>query len=107
MRISGVRTSVRWGLRRAAQLWAVVLIVWIASLAAFLPAMEVIGGAVGEALADLPPEPFEPPPGDVLILMSGAIRDAIGPLGLALMSAVVFVWAFTSLWHAGVARWEV
>lgn len=105
--ISNGRTSVRWGVTRAVGLWRVVVVVWFVGLAAFAPAVEVLGGAVGGALENLPGGSWEPPPGDVWILQQEAIRSARGPLGLALTSAVVFLWAFGALWRAGVARWEV
>lgn len=98
--------SLLLGLATAARHWTLVLTVWLVSLAVFAPASMILGGAAGEALGRLP-EAFEPPAGDVEILIKGAFAEVLAPVAVAVGCGVAVMWFFTVLWHAGLARFQV
>lgn len=100
------RPSLVLGLTTAARHWLLVFTVWLVSLVAFAPASMILDGAVGAALGRLP-EGFEPPAGDVEILIKGAIADVLAPVAVAVGCGIAVMWFFTVLWHAGLARFQV
>ncbi len=100
------RPSIVWGVRTAARMWALVLVVWLVGMAFFVPASMVLRRAAVDALGHVP-EGFELPVGDGAILMMGLVRDVADTLVVGLVFAVVLSWAWTVLWHAGVARVSV
>ena len=100
------RPSIVWGVRTAARMWALVLVVWLVGMAFFVPASMVLRRAAVDALGHVP-EGFELPVGDGAILMMGLVRDVADTLLVGLVLAVVLSWVWTVLWHAGVARVSV
>jgi hypothetical protein len=101
------RPSPRVGWTRALALWRLVLACWIVSWVAVAPALLVIRLTVFRALASLPPDPASVPSGDLQLIVAEAGRYAVGPLGLAVVSAMAVMWAWTVLWHAGVVGWQL
>jgi len=98
--------SIVWGVRAAARMWALVVVVWLVGLAFFMPVSMMLRRAAVDALGHVP-EGFELPAGDGAILMLGLLRDIAGTLVVGVAFAVVLTWAWTVLWHAGVARVSV
>jgi hypothetical protein len=88
-------------------MWRLVVTCWVVSVAAFLPAVWVVGGAAGSALESLPTDDTVVPAGDVVLILAHALEGVIDPLKLAILSGVVTVWLFTVLWHAGVVNWAL
>ena len=101
-----LRPSIVWGVRTAARMWGLVLVVWLVGLAFFVPASMVLHRAAIDALGHVP-EGFDLPVGDGAILVLGLVRDVADTLLVGLVFAVVLSWAWTVLWHAGVARVSV
>ncbi len=100
------RPSIVWGVRTAARMWALVVVVWLVGLAFFVPASMVLHRAAVDALGHVP-EDFELPVGDGAILIMGLVRDVADTLVVGLVLAAVLSWVWTVLWHAGVARVSV
>ncbi|RLE36436.1 MAG: hypothetical protein DRJ61_00750 [Acidobacteria bacterium] len=100
------RPSIIWGVRTAARMWALVVVVWLVGMAFFVPASVVLQRAAVEAFGHVP-EGFDLPVGDGAILMMGLLRDVADTLLVGLVLAVVLSWSWTVLWHAGVARVSV
>jgi len=101
------RPSPRWGWTRALSLWRLVLACWVVSWLAFAPALLVIRTTVFRALAALPEGPAALPAGDIQLIIFEAGRHVVRPLGLAVISGLVVLWAWTVLWHAGVVAWQL
>jgi hypothetical protein len=102
-----LRPSAGWGLRQALRLWRLVLACWIVSVAAVLPAVWVVGGAAGPALEHLPDSVDRLPDGEVFLILASALPQMAAPLGLAVVSALITLWSWTVLWHAGVVNWAL
>lgn len=100
------RPSVVWGVRTAIRLWRLVVLVWLSGLVFFLPASMVLHRAAVDSLGQVP-EGFDLPAGDGAILMMGLWRDVADTVSIGLVFGIVMAWAWTVLWHAGVARWLV
>ncbi len=100
------RPSIVWGVRTAARMWALVLVVWLSGLAFFVPASIVLHRAAVDALGHVPDD-FDLPVGDGAILVFGLVRDVADTLIVGLVFAVILSWAWTVLWHAGVAQVSV
>lgn len=100
------RPSIVWGVRTAARMWALVLVVWLMGMAVFVPVSVVWNRAVADAFGHVP-EGFNLPTGDGAILMTELVRDIADTLVVGLVLAVVLSWGWTVLWHAGVARVSV
>jgi hypothetical protein len=88
-------------------MWRLVVACWLVSLAVFLPAVWVVGGAVEGALENLPSEQGAMPDDDLNLILFGAVREIRAPLKLAVLSGVVTLWIWTVLWHAGVVNWAL
>jgi hypothetical protein len=88
-------------------MWRLVVACWLVSLAVFLPAVWLIGGAVGDAYENLPSDLTVMPDDDVKLILLGAFRQIRAPLKLAVLSGVVTLWIWTVLWHAGVVNWAL
>lgn len=100
------RPSVFVGLKTATRLWALVFAVWIIGLAVMTPAVMIFEGAAESVLGRVP-EAFEPPEGDFQIMILRSLGEVKEPLVLVVFAGVVLTWAWTVLWHAGVARFVV
>jgi len=100
------RPSIWWGLRAAARMWVLVVVVWLVGLAFFVPASIVLHRAALDALGHVP-DGFELPAGDGAILGVGLLRDVADTVAVGLVLAVVLSWVWTVLWHAGVTRVSV
>lgn len=108
MSIRKERPSVIWGVRTAIRLWPLVVLVWLSGLVFFLPASVVLQKAAARSFGRVP-EGFDLPAGDGAILATGLLRDVADTLSVSLVFGIVLAWAWTVLWHAGVARisvWE-
>lgn len=93
------------GLRQAAALWKLVLVVWLASVAVLVPFRIVVWTAVWTAVASLPDGGL--PEGELLLILVERLRPVAAPAVVALVSAWLALWAWTVLWHAGLVRWFV
>ncbi|MCK5379286.1 MAG: hypothetical protein KAJ78_07770 [Acidobacteria bacterium] len=100
------RPSIVWGVRVAARMWSLVLVVWLVGLAFFVPASMVLRRAALDSLGHVP-EGFDLPVGDGAILIVGLVRDVADTLVVGVAFGLVLAWAWTVLWHAGVARVSV
>ena len=94
----GVRTA--WGMRR------LVIVVWLVGFGLFIPASMILNGAGSSALAQVAPE-IVAPDGEVALLLVEAVAPVFAPLWIVIVVALLLSWAFTVLWHAGVARFRV
>ncbi len=105
MKQTGARVSPLFGIRRAAALWRLVLVVWAATAALSLLPLFVTGGTLAKLLGPIPLDGAAP--GDVsLTIMWGLQR--VGPvLGTSIVIALALVTAFTILWHAGATGWQL
>lgn len=97
------RPSVAFGLTTAARLWRLVLVVWLAPVAVFIPAHAVLWGVAGETIASLPEEGL--PQGDLALIALELLRPTWPAVAVAVLSGWAGLWAWTVLWHAGVVRW--
>ncbi len=94
-----------FGLRRAATLWRLVLVVWVATAALSLVPLFVTGGALAKFLGPIPLDGAAP--GDVPLVVMWGLHQ-VGPvLGPSILIALVLVMAFTILWHAGATGWQL
>ncbi len=100
------RPSVVWGLLSAWRMRRLVVVVWLVAFALVMPASMMVTGAVEPPLANLPPT-VDVPAGEVAMLLVEAVVPILRPLRVAVGTAMLLAWAFTLLWHAGVARFEV
>ena len=91
------------GLHLALKLHRLVGVVWLVSMAVFLPAHLVAELAAGATRAGLPDRPQ--PPGDSLLILVELFRPVAGPFALALVSGGLALLAWLVLWHGGVVRW--
>ncbi len=96
-----------WGVAQAVRLWRLVVALWVVSVAAFLPAVWVVGGTAAPRLERLPAGDECVPAGDELLILLPALEEVAAPLTLAVASAIVALWAWTVLWHAGVVNWQL
>jgi len=101
------RPSPTWGLREALRLWRLVIACWVVAWLAVAPALLLVRRMVFPYLAALPPDPGAVPSGDVALIMMDGVRQAAAPLGLAVASGGVVLWAWAVLWHAGVVAWQM
>lgn len=92
-----------FGFQRAVVLWRVVAVVFLVSVAVFVPARLVLWSTVGGALANLPDGDL--PDGEIALILIELLRPVWPPLVLAFVSGCVALWAWTILWHAGLVRW--
>jgi hypothetical protein len=97
--------SPSWGFRQAMRLWRLVVACWAVSVAAWLPAVWVVSGAVAPAVGNLPDEAAAIPQGDFELMLYQSIRGVAVPIELAVMSGFAIMWAWTILWHAGLVNW--
>ena len=88
------------GARRTAPLWRLVVAVWAAGQLLFLPARLVLFGAFRRGLGAIP-DGFEPPPGDVLLLLRDELPAAAPALRWSLLLGALGWWLWTVLWHGG------
>ena len=95
--------SVVEGFRLALRLRKLVAAVWIAGLAAFLPAQLVVSLAAAPVRGNLPARPL--PVGDDFLILVETLRPVAVPLALALISGCLALAAWSIAWHAGVVRW--
>ncbi len=95
------------GARQALRLRQLVAAVWVASWLAIAPVLLVLSQTAGRSLAAVPGGPGEVAAGDLPLLMVEAVRGALKPLAIALVSGLAAWWAWTVLWHAGVVRWQL
>jgi hypothetical protein len=101
-----MQPSVVWGLFSAWRMWRLVIVVWLVVLALGVPVSLIVAGAAGTPLASLPPGDAVPR-GEIALLVVDAVTPVLAPLWVVLATSVLAAWAFTVLWHAGVARFEV
>lgn len=99
----GGRPSVAFGLSAAARLWRLVVAVWLASIAVFVPARAVVWLIGGETVGSLPAEGL--PAGELALIALELLRPTWPAVVVAVLSGCVALWAWTVLWHAGVVRW--
>lgn len=93
--------SARAGVRFAVLHWRVVLSVWLAPMILAGPLMAILVGVLGPALdADLEP-------GERWLLLLEALEPAWALVLVAAAATLFGLWAWTVLWHAGAARWQV
>ncbi|HHQ49307.1 MAG TPA: hypothetical protein ENK19_10560, partial [Acidobacteria bacterium] len=105
MRQSNTTVSPLFGLRRAAALWRLVLVVWAFTAALSLIPLFVMEGKLAELLGPIPVAGAAP--GDVALIVMDAVRR-LGPvLGSSVLLSLVLVAAFTILWHAGATGWQL
>ena len=95
--------SGRFGIRKAAVLWRVVVVVFLVSVLVFVPARLVLWTAVGGVLANLPDGGL--PDGETMLILIELLRPVCAQLALAFLSGCFTLWAWTVLWHAGLVRW--
>lgn len=95
--------SWRFGIRKAAVLWRVVVVVFLVSVLVFVPARLVLWTAVGGVLANLPDGGL--PDGETMLILIELLQPVWPPLALAFLSGCFTLWAWTVLWHAGLVRW--
>ena len=101
------RPSPRWGFQEALRLWRLVVACWVVSWVAVAPVLLLLRRMVFPALSALPPEPESVPAGDVALIVVEAAREAAVPIGIAVVSGGVVLWAWFVLWHAGVVAWQL
>jgi hypothetical protein len=101
----GPAPSPLFGLRRAVELWRVVLGVTFGSVVVFLPLHLVLWTTAGGGFGALPSGDL--PNGEILLITVELLRPAWPALVLAGLSSVFALWGWTVLWHAGVIRWVV
>jgi hypothetical protein len=97
--------SAIWALREIPRLWRLVIACWVVPVLFFLPALWLVGGAVGGPLAHLPDG--DTPPGDVSLIVLEGLTGLAGPLRLAVLSGCFSLWMWTVLWHAGLVGWRL
>lgn len=100
------KPSLSYGLRLSLRLWPLLAALWIAPIIFFAPFRVMISTSAGRALGMIPGG-FTPPPGDIGLLGAHAVFPILPELGIALLSGLLLMWAFTILWHAGVCRWLI
>lgn len=100
------RPSVFIGLKLATRMWLLVCVVWLVGLAVMTPATIVVESAADGVFNRLPAD-FDPPPGDVAIMVARAAREIANPLVMIVVCGVFLSWVWTVLWHGGVARFVV
>jgi hypothetical protein len=101
------RPSPVWGFREALRLWRLVIACWVVAWLAVAPALLLVRRMVFPGLAALPPDPGAVTAGDVALIVMEGVRRAAAPLGLAVASGAVVLWAWAVLWHAGVVAWQM
>jgi hypothetical protein len=98
-----VRPSVSAGFRLAVRLHRLVVGVWLAWVAIFVPAMVFVEAAAGPHRANRPAGGFDA--GEDLLVFFEIMRPVAVPLAVALFFGWVLLIAWCVLWHAGVACW--
>ncbi|MCG6962911.1 MAG: hypothetical protein LJE95_06525 [Acidobacteria bacterium] len=95
--------SVRFGAKKAIEMWRLVAAVWLVPLVLGAPLVLAVRRSLGSMLGPVPMTGAAP--GDVgLILMWGLSR--IGPwLGVGVVSFLAVLWAWGVMWHAGTTGW--
>jgi hypothetical protein len=78
-------------------------VVFLVSVAVFVPARLVLWTSVGGALANLPGGDL--PDGEIALILTELVRPIWPSLALAFLSGCFALWAWTVLWHAGLVRW--
>ena len=91
------------GLRLAFRLRKVVFAVWMVSIAALIPAQVIIHAAANPARSNLPTHDL--PDGDSLLIFFELLRPVAVPIAVALVLAVLLLFAWSVLWHGGIVRW--
>jgi len=105
MQPSNSTVSPLYGLRRAAALWRLVLVVWAFTAAFSLLPLFVVQGKLAALLGPVPLDGAAP--GDVFIIVMWGLHQ-VGPvLGPAALIALALVGVFTVLWHAGATGWQL
>jgi len=94
------------GLRSAWRLRRLVFVIWLAGVAVAAPALLILDNTVSRPLSMLPSD-TPMPDGEVALVVVDALKPLLPSLAVAIVSMVLLSWAFTILWHAGVARFEV
>jgi hypothetical protein len=97
--------SLRFGFRRAIELWQVVLTVFLGTVVVFVPVHLVLWATVAGVFGSLPESGL--PDGELLLIAIELLRSEWLALALAVLSSVFALWAWTVLWHAGLVRWFV
>ena len=97
------RPSAVVGFRLALRLRKLVVAVWVATLAVFLPAYLVVQLAAEPVRSHLPERPL--PEGEMYLILMEVLRPVAIPLALALLSGFIALFAWSILWHGGVVRW--
>lgn len=97
------RPSPGTGLRHAVRLWKLVLAVWVASGAVFIPSQIVVGLATAPTMSQLPDGGL--PTGDAELIALEILQPVVAPLAVALLSGCLALWVWTVAWHAGTVRW--
>lgn len=103
--MNGPAPSPSFGLRKAIELWRVVLAVTFGSVVVFLPLHLVLWTTAGGVFGVLPSGDL--PDGELLLIFVELMRPVWPAVVLAGLSSVFALWAWTVLWHAGVIRWFV
>ena len=91
-------------LRRFAR---VAVALWLASAGAMLPAWLIVFAAVAPALGRLPDRLAGLPPGELAVIVRGALAGSVRPLEIGLAAGAVLLWCWRVLWRAGMTSWRV
>jgi hypothetical protein len=94
--------AVSRGFRRALQLHRLALLVWLVSLAIFLPALVIVQMMAGPARANRPPGGYG---GEDLLVFFEIMRPVTIPLVVTLFFCCLTFVVWWILWHAGAVRW--
>ncbi|NOZ94194.1 MAG: hypothetical protein GXP47_05565 [Acidobacteria bacterium] len=94
-----------FGLRRAAALWRLVLVVWAFTAALSLLPLFIVQGRFAGLLGAIPLSGAAP--GDVSLVIMWGLQQVGPALASSIVIALALVTAFTILWHAGATGWQL
>lgn len=94
--------AVTTGFRLTLQLHKLVLLVWLVSMAIFVPAMTIVEVMAGPERINRPSGGYG---GEDLVVFFEIMRPVVAPLAVALAFGGITFIAWWILWHAGAVRW--
>lgn len=92
------------GLRLTLRFRRVVGAVWLGALAVYLPIQAVVWLATRATRDNLPAGRL--PLGDDLLILVELLRPVAPVLAVAVLGALLALWTWSVMWHAGVVRWR-
>jgi len=101
------RPSAAAGARELRRFARIGVAVWLADIAALVPAWLILVGALSPALGRLPNDLGMLQPGELAVIVRGAFTGVARPLEVALAAGGILLWTWRVLWRAGMTSWRV